>query len=578
MPIEYLYSPGVILFKIDIEYFLQDFPSSEKNLLITDLSGQLLVHHGYLFDALHPAQDFVKSNGESGNQMVFKKMLDNYNLAVYLTIDRDRFYQPLYNSITAFLGLILFVTIVGLFLSYVLARKSFLPIYMLVKKLGVLGEPYFKGKRNELELLDKTFEQLREERDNFAGEMLEERVLVRNHLLMSIIYGNFPDMKTRYMKEFWNELTSGKCSFCVVVALIDNYPQFVKTHNAKEQWLIKYNMCNTFETHCEAFGNGYALNSALTNGIAGIIRCQSDKNAGLEAFSVCQKLRQTVKNNSGFSITCAIGPSVQDTATINYSYFQAFQYAKYRFFLGRDTIITSELAVQFEASRGKSPEELNPFVEKLLCKIKSGDAFSIRPAIEQIFTDINNEKQIVSFNFAFFDILSVLNRMVRESIRDKKDSFLSKLDVLYENRFETIADAIDTLVYFCEELSIIFTKLKKEPAGKDIFPHIIKFIEENYSNPNLNLPVIAEKMSLNPSYLTRSFKAKYGIPLMQYIDQFRFEKSKELLKKTEYSIRRIVETVGYFDENNFMRKFKKIEGISPSQFRNIHKTQVNMRG
>ena len=58
---------------------------------------------------------------------------------------------------------------------------------------------------------------------------------------------------------------------------------------------------------------------------------------------------------------------------------------------------------------------------------------------------------------------------------------------------------------------------------------------------------------------------------MQYIDQKRFEESKRLLTTTTLPIKNIVGQVGYTDEANFSRKFKKYEGVTPTQYRSMQK-------
>ena len=58
---------------------------------------------------------------------------------------------------------------------------------------------------------------------------------------------------------------------------------------------------------------------------------------------------------------------------------------------------------------------------------------------------------------------------------------------------------------------------------------------------------------------------------MQYIDRKRFEESKRLLAATALPVKAIVERVGYTDEANFSHKFKKYEGVTPTQYRAMQK-------
>lgn len=572
LPNEFIHSSGVLLFKIDTKILFQGFSKKENNVLIADNSGQLLAHKSLLFDSSIDTQNFIYNKDTYKNLIVFNRKLENYGLTVFLTVYKSSFYQSLFNSIVAFLGLLFFVSVFGVCFSFVMARRNFLPIYSLVNKVEAFAESFPTDTNDEMELLYTVFDHLCEERDKFASEMVDERILVRNHLLIALINNNnYPFIKTGYVKDFLEELNNSNGGFCVVAVLIDDYPQLIKTHSIKEIWLIKYALCNMIEGSCNILGFGYAIESAFSNGIVVIIRFLPDKNIEQTTFTVCQQLRQTVKTDLGFTITCAIGSSVQEVTSISSSYNQAVQYAKYRFFFGKDVIITPELACQFEAGRGHSPIELGPIVNNLLCQTKAGNIGDISAAVKQIFSDITIRRNFSTFHIAYFDVLSALNKLVQEGMQVNKDLFFNKLDVFYENQFETVDEAIETLIYFCEELSLSFLHITNEPVGRDIYPRILKFIEENFSDSNLSLPKIAEKVSLNPSYLTRYFKNRSGIPLMQYIDRFRFQKSKELLIETDRSIKDIIERVGYYDEANFLRKFKKSEGISPSQFRNIYK-------
>lgn len=58
-----------------------------------------------------------------------------------------------------------------------------------------------------------------------------------------------------------------------------------------------------------------------------------------------------------------------------------------------------------------------------------------------------------------------------------------------------------------------------------------------------------------------------GSPLMQYVDGIRMTKAKQLLLGTDLKIKDIVEQVGLTDPNNFFRKFKKREGVTPLEYR-----------
>ena len=77
---------------------------------------------------------------------------------------------------------------------------------------------------------------------------------------------------------------------------------------------------------------------------------------------------------------------------------------------------------------------------------------------------------------------------------------------------------------------------------------------------------LAESFGFDRSYLYRIFKKRYGIGIKEYIIKVRLEKGKELLKEG-FSVKESAHLVGYDDEFNFSKVFKKEYGVAPSRVR-----------
>ena len=78
---------------------------------------------------------------------------------------------------------------------------------------------------------------------------------------------------------------------------------------------------------------------------------------------------------------------------------------------------------------------------------------------------------------------------------------------------------------------------------------------------------MAYDMNLSASYISRFFKFQTGYTISNYLDNLRLDKAKKLLKETELSLKEILDSIGYVDPTNFIRKFKKSEGLTPMQYR-----------
>jgi len=93
-----------------------------------------------------------------------------------------------------------------------------------------------------------------------------------------------------------------------------------------------------------------------------------------------------------------------------------------------------------------------------------------------------------------------------------------------------------------------------------------EFIRVNYKK-KLKLTDISNAVSLSPYYLSHIFKNETGITLMEYLTKVRIEEAKKLLENTSSNTTQISFDVGYSDQSYFCKIFKKIEGISPLEYK-----------
>lgn len=64
----------------------------------------------------------------------------------------------------------------------------------------------------------------------------------------------------------------------------------------------------------------------------------------------------------------------------------------------------------------------------------------------------------------------------------------------------------------------------------------------------------------------RFFKTEYGKPFSELRTAMKIEKSKRFLSESDYSVRRIADELGFYDQSYFCKIFKKHEGVSPKEY------------
>ena len=107
---------------------------------------------------------------------------------------------------------------------------------------------------------------------------------------------------------------------------------------------------------------------------------------------------------------------------------------------------------------------------------------------------------------------------------------------------------------------------------KLIMEEIQKQIAEGiYKNPDLTLDLFAKKIDSNPSYVSNAINRCTGKNFKTYINEYRVKEAIYILSdeySEDISIDELAENAGFNDRKNFYRVFKKITGLSPTNFKN----------
>ncbi|MFV0362963.1 MAG: helix-turn-helix transcriptional regulator [Suipraeoptans sp.] len=131
--------------------------------------------------------------------------------------------------------------------------------------------------------------------------------------------------------------------------------------------------------------------------------------------------------------------------------------------------------------------------------------------------------------------------------------------------FSTIDRLIEEmLISFCKKVQVLKMKNLSYPTY-----YCIDYVKSNISN-KIKLEDIAEKLKLNPSYLSTVFKEEYGMNFSTYVISEKIEEAKKLILFSDKSISEIASMLSFSDQSHFSRNFKQYTGHTPRQYRQQH--------
>ena len=123
----------------------------------------------------------------------------------------------------------------------------------------------------------------------------------------------------------------------------------------------------------------------------------------------------------------------------------------------------------------------------------------------------------------------------------------------------------DRLLRYSMQLAMLKQLLSAKKISTEEYQKIKNRLMEN----GLDLTKIADNVNLEPKYLSSYFKKHKNITLVKYITQKRIAYAKQLLKDTDTTISVIAIKTGFTDACMFGKIFKKNEGVTPGQYRDM---------
>jgi AraC-like DNA-binding protein len=127
---------------------------------------------------------------------------------------------------------------------------------------------------------------------------------------------------------------------------------------------------------------------------------------------------------------------------------------------------------------------------------------------------------------------------------------------------------VKLLTIFAQHLSILSNQVlvQQENAEPPVIVRAKEFIQEHQTE-NLRLGHVAKACNTSTFYFCKMFKRVTGINFTDYLSRVRIEKSKNLLLNPNLRVSEIAFEVGFQSLTHFNRVFKKILGLSPTEYR-----------
>lgn len=166
-------------------------------------------------------------------------------------------------------------------------------------------------------------------------------------------------------------------------------------------------------------------------------------------------------------------------------------------------------------------------------------------------------------------LLDAWDRLKQEWLIQKENPFLQngELGFSLKKTVELLQFNALTLDWFAEVLLTFSSELTELfPTLDPRFQQLFYFINENLSK-KLTLKTLADEVFLSESHLSLLFRKNFNLSPMEYVQMKRMQKAQALLLTSKIPLKEIALFIGFDDQSQLSRAFRRQIGMSPTEYR-----------
>ncbi len=276
---------------------------------------------------------------------------------------------------------------------------------------------------------------------------------------------------------------------------------------------------------------------------------------------ICVHIRALLSDREIRKFHLIVGETVKGCKNVYQSYNSAVLLLQSAFFTPFGQILLPD-----EPSHAVTSAYLNEFAERFRASLREKDQPKTDQLCGELYDKLSGNRGLLpnQARDLYYKLLTALSNVQYEA----------KISAPSEKAGQSLLEAISGCAVY-EELHTLLTQATD--TCYDLLAHanqesptlfLIKdYIQAHYADNGLSIKDISEHVHLSSSYLCTVFKTESGQTLNQYLTGFRMEKAKQLLADPRNKITDVAAKVGFTDCNYFGKTFKKIVGLSPSEYR-----------
>ncbi|MCP4151075.1 MAG: helix-turn-helix domain-containing protein [bacterium] len=150
--------------------------------------------------------------------------------------------------------------------------------------------------------------------------------------------------------------------------------------------------------------------------------------------------------------------------------------------------------------------------------------------------------------------------------------------VIISKRRARLAQDEEMLKIFQDDVRYKTSAMSNKNSRKCLMDLVKLMTEEKlYLDPNITVGKLAKRLNVSKEHISQSINKGLYMNFNKFLNKYRIEDAKQMLKdpkKNQYVLLKIAHDVGFNSKSTFNAAFKKITGISPSEYKKKHQPNI----
>ncbi|MDO3412559.1 AraC family transcriptional regulator [Saccharibacillus sp. CPCC 101409] len=487
-----------------------------------------------------------------------------------------------FSNLWALLG---FAAIVGgiAAMTYI-SHRHYRPLAQVINRIAAFAEQQRGGgplapaqSGDEFALIERSLEKLIEQANDYERQQAEGLPYRRAFLFKELLENGVDMPPERWNREAQNIGVTGEFEVCAVgVAEIDAYEQFAENYSARDRALFKFMLRSVVQEIADECGDRLWAEWIGPDRLGLLYRSQRDSDRGIEPARLAAMAEQAgawLRQNAKFTATFGFGGAAEELRGITGSYRMALAALDRKVSEGPDRAYIFGRAGDDGAGGGM--DALVQTGREAALAFRLGGEWE--ELVERFFA------QTAGGGYSKEDIVRLMTLLRAQFRREMQELPQPMQDIWSEcelrgipeepEGFEWIGELRGPLLESLREAQRRLGEERMNREHYELANRMRQYVAEHYRNPDFSLTQIGEALGGSAKTISRIFKEETGEKFVDYLAKLRIEEAKRMLAGTEESVQDIAERVGYVYPMSFIRMFKKLEGLTPGEYRKASQTE-----